>query len=373
MSGIYIHIPFCKQACFYCDFHFSTSLKHKDALIGALVSEIRQRHENWNKVVFTSIYLGGGTPSILPVSDIEMIFDHLKQHYTFAEQIEITLEANPDDLNLDKLKAYKQLGINRLSIGVQSFFDEDLQRLNRVHTAQQARRSLQAARYAGFDNITVDLIYGIPGLSDKRWLKNIQTLLDCNIPHLSAYALTVEPQTALAWQINKGFYPQVSDEQAARQFDLLRSKLKTHNYIHYEVSNFGQASYFSQHNTLYWKNIPYLGLGPAAHSYNGLCRRWNVANNIKYIKGVNTGKYFETEDLTLNDIYNETIMTGLRTMWGVDLRRIENLGAFYRDYLQKSAQVFIENGQLLQENNFLKAHPDSLFKIESVISELFIV
>jgi len=370
MSGIYIHIPFCKQACHYCDFHFSTSLKHKDALLNALLLEIEQRAEKWQKHFFETIYFGGGTPSIIPVADIEKILEKLRKTFQIAPQAEITLEANPDDLSPEKLQAYRQMGINRLSIGVQSFFEEDLQKLNRSHRAEQAIDAIQHAQKAGFDNITIDLIYGIPGLTDEKWQQNIQTALDLQIPHISAYALTVEPQTALAWLIQKEKYPPVSEEQSARQFDLLRKKLLENNFVHYEISNFGKEKYFSRHNLSYWKNIPYLGLGPAAHSYNGKQRRWNVANNAKYIKGVQTKNYFEIEDLTPQDIYNELIMTGLRTIWGVDLQKIEALGKGFYEYLLKTVSIYLEK-DLLIENQHLKARPESLFLIEGIISDLF--
>ena len=370
MSGIYIHIPFCKQACHYCDFHFSTSLKHKDALIDSIVGEIDQRAENWKSEKFETIYFGGGTPSIVPVADIEKILTKLRQNFQIDNRAEVTLEANPDDLSGEKLQAYRHIGINRLSIGVQSFFDEDLQKLNRSHQARQAVEAIQQAQTAGIDNITIDLIYGIPGLTDKKWEQNIQTALDLQIPHISAYALTVEPQTALAWLIKKEKYPPVSEEQSACQFEILQRKLQENNFIHYEISNFGKEDYFSRHNMSYWKNIPYLGLGPAAHSYNGKQRRWNIANNAKYIKGMDAKNYFETEDLSPQDIYNELIMTGLRTIWGVDLQKIRLLGEDFIEYLDKNAQKYIGKSLFIEENH-LKARPESLFLIEGVISDLF--
>jgi len=370
MSGIYIHIPFCKQACHYCDFHFSTSLKHKDALINAIEEEIDQRSENWQNHRFETIYFGGGTPSIIPVADIKKIIDKLRRTFQIENPAEVTLEANPDDLIPEKLQAYRKAGINRLSIGVQSFFDDDLQKLNRSHRARQALNAIENAQKSGFDNITVDLIYGIPGLNDKKWEQNIQTVLDLQIPHISAYALTVEPQTALAWMIQKGKYPTVSEEQSARQFDILRKKLLQNNFIHYEISNFGKEKYFSLHNGSYWKNIPYLGLGPAAHSYNGKQRRQNLANNAKYIKGIQSKNYFEIEDLSITDIYNELVMIGLRTIWGVDLQKIQALGKDYYEYLLKTASPYLEK-DLLIENRHLKTRPESLFLIEGIISDLF--
>ena len=373
MAGIYIHIPFCKQACNYCNFHFSTSLKHKDSLIDAILLEVDQRAAEWQKFQFDTIYFGGGTPSLLPVGDIEKLLNKLYQKFLISGHSEITLEGNPDDFTKEKLQVYRQMGINRLSIGVQSFFEEDLQKLNRSHNAQQAERSILLAQENGFDNITIDLIYGIPDLTDEKWLKNIQKTIDFNILHVSAYALTVEPKTALAWQILKQKFPAISEEQSARQFYILREKLLAHDFEHYEISNFAKKSFESKHNSHYWQNIPYLGLGPAAHSYKEKQRRWNVANNALYIKNITTGKYFETEHLTNKDIFNELIMTGLRTSRGVNLDNITGLGDEYMHYLQKQIHKYVENQQLLIENHFLKAAPESWFVVEGIISDLFMV
>ncbi|HFX18072.1 MAG TPA: radical SAM family heme chaperone HemW [Flavobacteriales bacterium] len=374
MAGIYIHIPFCKQACTYCNFHFSTSLKHKDSLVNAILKEIKLRQPGWENEVFDTVYFGGGTPSILPVEDITLILDSLYKYFKINQSPEITLEANPDDLTPEKLQGYRDLGINRLSIGIQSFRQSDLVKLNRSHTAEQAEDAIKNAQNKGFDNITIDLIYGIPDLSNEDWQKNIQKVLDFNIPHVSAYALTVEPQTALAWQIKKGQFPKVSDDQAATQFDILKRTLTTNGFDHYEISNFGKPGFWSKHNTLYWQNIPYIGLGPGAHSFKDTQRRWNVANNMGYIKGINNaGIYFETENLSPTDLFNEFIMTGLRTSSGVDLDKIANLGDYYTTYLQKESKKYLEKNQLIIENNQLKAQPDYLFVIEGIIADLFIV
>jgi len=373
MAGIYIHIPFCKQACHYCNFHFSTSLKHKNELIEAIIKEIEQRATNWQELSFKTIYFGGGTPSLVESRDVEKILNKIQQKLSVEKNIEITLEGNPDDLNKTKLQELKNIGINRLSIGIQSFNDDDLVKLNRSHNAQQAEQVIKEAQKLGFDNITIDLIYGIPGLSNQKWEANIQKFLNFGIPHLSAYALTVEEKTALSYKIKKGLYPKVSEEQAAIQFEILRKKLLNKDFLHYEISNFGKPNYLSKHNQSYWQNTPYLGLGPAAHSYKNNTRRWNISNNIKYIKEINSTNYYEIEHLSKNDIYNETIMTGLRTIWGVDLKKIEALGKNYLELLNKNAQIYIQNNQLVLENNFLKAHPNSLFTIEGIISDIFIV
>ncbi len=373
MAGIYIHIPFCKQACNYCNFHFSTSLKHKDDLIDAILLEIDQRASKWLRSEFDTVYFGGGTPSLLQIEDIDRLLGKLHQIFSISSRSEITLEANPDDLTIKKLQAYRQMGINRLSIGVQSFFDTDLQQLNRSHNTQQAERSILLAQESGFDNITIDLIYGIPGLSDRMWLQNIQKVIDFNIPHVSAYALTIEPKTALAWQIKNRKFPKVSEEQSAGQFFLLREKLLAHGFEHYEISNFAKKSYESKHNSHYWQNVPYLGLGPAAHSYKDNQRRWNVANNALYIKNITTDKYFETENLTNKDIFNELIMTGLRTSQGVNLENIADLGDKYLHFLEKQIFKYLENKQLIIKNNFLKSDPKALFVIEGIIRDLFMI
>ncbi len=342
-------------------------------MIDAILSEIDQRAAQWQHLQFDTVYFGGGTPSLLPVADIQKLINKLHQTFSIDSNAEVTLEANPDDLNLDKLTGLKSLGTNRLSIGIQSFFDADLLKLNRSHNALQAEKSILWAQDAGFSNITIDLIYGIPGLSDEKCLQNIQKVIDLDISHVSAYALTVEPKTVLAWQINNRKFPKVSEEQSARQFYMLREKLIAHGFEHYEISNFAKKSFESKHNSHYWQNIPYLGLGPAAHSYKDKQRRWNVANNALYIKNITSGKYFESESLAEKDIFNELIMTGLRTSRGVNLDSISGLGDNFEKYLQKQIRKHVENQQLIIENNYLKAHPDSLFVIEGIISDLFMV
>ncbi len=337
------------------------------------MEEIDSRAPAWQNFQYDTVYFGGGTPSLLPVADIEKILSKLHQYFTISPDAEITLEANPDDLSLEKLNNLKSLGINRLSIGIQSFFDEDLQKLNRSHNGKQATQVIENAHQAGFDNITIDLIYGIPGLSDEKFLSNIQKVLDFQIPHVSAYALTVELQTALAWQISKQKFPPVSEDQVARQFYLLRDTLLDNGFDHYEISNFAKPSFISRHNSHYWQNIPYLGLGPAAHSYNGKERCWNIANNAHYIKNLKSGNYFEKEILTPQDIFNEYLMTGLRTSRGVNLDDIARLGGEFSGYLQKQSRIYIENQQLILEDGFLKPHPAHWFVIEGIISDLFLV
>jgi len=370
MAGIYIHIPFCKQACHYCDFHFSTSLKNKDALINSILIEIDNRAEKWQKYTFDTIYFGGGTPSIVEVADIAMILEKITQKFHISSSPEITLEGNPDDFTPKKTKAFQQLGINRLSIGIQSFFEEDLIKLNRSHTSNQAENAIKTAQDVGVNNLTIDLIYGIPQLTNEKWLQNIQKALDFDIPHISAYALTVEKNTVLDYQIKKSIFPPLSEKQSSEQFDLLRKTLINNDFLHYEVSNFGKREFLSKHNTNYWKNVPYLGLGPAAHSFNGQKRRWNISNNAKYIKQIN-GDYFEEEILSKTDLYNETIMTGLRTMWGVDLDKIAQIDKKFLSNLLQDVRKYIENKQLFIQDNHLVAYPSSIFIIDGIISDLF--
>ncbi|HVG15039.1 MAG TPA: radical SAM family heme chaperone HemW, partial [Chitinophagaceae bacterium] len=308
MAGIYLHIPFCKQACNYCNFHFSTSLSHKKELINALLTEIKLKTGIFENETIQTIYFGGGTPSLLSIDDCKLIMERIHQAFTVAPGAEITLEANPDDISPEKLKGWKEAGINRLSIGIQSFFEEDLRWMNRAHGKDQALNSLQWAS-SEFENISLDLIYGTPLLTDDMWLQNIETALSFLIPHLSCYALTVEEKTPLQKQILSRKKDNVDADKQARHFTLLMRHLKEKGYEHYEVSNFALPQFRSRHNSSYWKGEKYLGLGPSAHSYNGISRTWNVANNAKYIRGIEKGMIdFETEVLTAIQKLNEYIM-----------------------------------------------------------------
>nr|WP_317631775.1 radical SAM family heme chaperone HemW [uncultured Flavobacterium sp.] len=371
MAGIYIHIPFCKQACHYCDFHFSTSLKHKDRMLTAILAELQMRKHEINESVET-IYFGGGTPSLLSVSEINTIVDHVYDLFEVAPNPEITLEANPDDLTSEKIIALSQTKINRLSIGVQSIFDEDLKLMNRAHTATESIKNLKTAiQY--FKNISVDLIYGIPNMSLQNWDQNIQFMIDLEIPHISCYALTVEPKTALDKLIKKGTIDPTDDKQAHQHFLHLIDKLKNNGYEHYEMSNFSKANFHSKNNSAYWLGKKYLGIGPSAHSYDGKNRSWNISNNLIYINKIEANQpAFEIEQLTKNDRYNEYIMTGLRTIWGVDLLIIEqNFGPNYKNYLLNEAQPFVEKKQLEIENNILKTTRDGKFFSDGISASLF--
>ena len=372
MSGIYIHIPFCKQACHYCDFHFSTSMKKKDDMVLALAKEITMRKDEFENEIVETIYFGGGTPSVLSNEEINFLIAEVYENYKVIENPEITLEANPDDLSSERILKLSKSQINRLSIGIQSFFEEDLQLMNRAHNSEEAKKCLEeVTKY--FDNISLDLIYGIPGMTDEMWKQNIQTALDFGIPHISSYALTVEPKTALSKLIQTGKIAEPEDEAASNHFMILVEMLQKNSFIHYELSNFGKENYFSKNNSAYWLGKKYIGIGPSAHSYDGEKRGWNIANNSLYLKSIQENKLpIETEILTTSDRYNECIMTGLRTIWGVSLERIENeFGQQYLNYLKEQAQKFLDDDLLSIENNILKPTSKGKFLTDGIASDLF--
>lgn len=374
MSGIYIHIPFCKQACHYCDFHFSTSMKKKDDMVLAVAKEIRMRKNEFENETVETIYFGGGTPSVLQIEEIKLLIDEVYANYKVVENPEITLEANPDDLSKEKIIELSSTPINRLSIGIQSFFEDDLKMMNRAHNAAEAKECLEfATQY--FDNISLDLIYGVPGMSNKKWQENIETALSFAIPHISSYALTVETKTALSKLIQDGKIDKPQDEVAEAHFSILVDTLQKNGFIHYELSNFGKENYFSKNNSAYWLGKKYLGIGPSAHSYNGISRSWNIANNSLYLKSIEEGKLpNEIEVLSVTDRYNEYIMTGLRTIWGVSLDRIESeFGMQYLNYLQTQTQKFLNDNLLSIENNILKTTAKGKFLTDGIASDLFFV
>jgi oxygen-independent coproporphyrinogen-3 oxidase len=373
-GAIYIHIPFCKQACHYCDFHFSTSMKKKDDMVLALAKEIKMRKsESDNKQVET-IYFGGGTPSVLTSEEIDFLIAAVYENYIVSDNPEITLEANPDDLSSERILELSKSKINRLSIGIQSFFEDDLKMMNRAHNSAEAQKCLEeATRY--FDNISVDLIYGVPGMSNEKWKQNIEKALSFGIPHISSYALTVEPKTALKKLIDTGKIAEPDDEVAQEHFVILLETLEASGFIHYELSNFGKENYFSKNNSAYWLGKKYIGIGPSAHSYDGVSRSWNIANNSLYIKSIDTDELpNEVEILTDSDRYNEYIMTGLRTIWGVSLDRIKTeFGQSYLDYLMKQAQKFLGDDLLSIERNILKPTKKGKFLTDGIASDLFIL
>ena len=381
MAGIYIHIPFCKQACFYCDFHFSTSLKKKDDLIQALVKELELRRYELKNESIETIYFGGGSPSLLTNEEFQLLIKSVYKHYSVINNPEITLEANPDDLSNKRIKELANTPINRLSIGVQSFFEDDLQNMNRVHNATEAKTCLQEAALH-FDNITIDLIYGIPKMSLRKWNENLEMAFSFGVNHISGYALTVEPKTALEAFIKKGTYPPIDDDLALQHFNHLVEKTNEHGFVHYEVSNFGKPHYFSKHNTSYWQGKSYMGIGPSAHSFNKNQRSWNVANNSKYIQSIENNSLPNTiEIVSIKNQFNEYIMTGLRTIWGVSLYKIKTtFGENYLQHLKKNSEKFIhENLLVITEFNanenlrILKTTQKGKFLVDGIAADLFMI
>ena len=373
---IYLHIPFCKQKCSYCNFHFSTSFSLKDEMLSAIKKEIQLRHNELENKTLKSLYFGGGTPSVLSGDEIKSLIDEIQKYFSFDENIEITLESNPDDLNKNFLKELSQTEINRLSIGTQSFFDEDLKLMNRAHNASEAESSIKRAQDFGLVNISIDLIYGSPTSNFEIWKDNLNKTIDLQVPHVSSYALTVEPKTALEKWIENGKIRSPEETEQNQEFYYMKDFLKDNGFDHYEISNFGKPGFHSKHNSAYWKSEPYLGIGPSAHSYNGhLERSWNIANNPIYIKNLNQNILpIEKEILTEKDRFNEMIMIGLRTIWGVDLNRInQNFSSEVIDYLNQEIKSKIESGILEIENNYLKIPEKHWFLADGIASDLFIV
>lgn len=343
-------------------------------MVQALAREIVLRKDELHGETIETIYFGGGTPSVLSNEEIELLIDTVYKNHTVINDPEITLEANPDDLAPSRITELPNYRINRLSIGVQSFFEDDLKMMNRAHNALQAEVCLtEAVKY--FDNITLDLIYGIPGMDNARWMQNVEKALSFGIPHISSYALTVEPKTALHTLVKKGIISAPSDEAAHEQFLLLADRLNEEGFVHYELSNFGKPGYFSKNNTAYWLGKKYIGIGPSAHSYNGTHRSWNVANNTLYLKALAENTLpAETEELSITDRYNEYVMTGLRTIWGVDVKRVkEQFGITYSDYLLQEATTFVAQELLSFENNTLTTTRSGKFLADGIASDLFFV
>ena len=373
---IYLHIPFCKQKCSYCNFHFSTSLKYKEEMITAIKKEIFLRKGELESANLKSLYFGGGTPSLLKVDELQSIIDEVLKHFSFDPNIEITLEANPDDLDQSFLKELSKTPFNRLSIGTQSFFDEDLKLMNRAHNSGEAESSIKRAQDFGFENISIDLIYGSPTSNMEIWKKNLDKTIELQVPHVSSYALTVEPQTALNTWISQGKIAAPKEAEQHEEFFYMTDFLKDHGFDHYEISNFGKPGFHSQHNSAYWKSLEYLGIGPSAHSYNGRNERsWNVANNQTYINSLNTNKLAkETEILTEKDQFNEMLMIGLRTIWGVDLSSLkEKFSTELVEKFQSEITNKLEDGILSIENNHLKIPEKHWFLADGIASDLFLI
>lgn len=371
---IYLHIPFCKQKCSYCNFHFSTSLNFKEEMIAALKKEIFLRKDELENKNLKSLYFGGGTPSILKVDELKSIIDEVLKYFSFDSDIEITLEGNPDDLDRIFLKELAQTEINRLSIGTQSFFNEDLLLMNRAHNAGEAESSIKRAQDFGFENISIDLIYGSPTSNFEIWKKNLNKTIELQVPHISSYALTVEPKTALNQWIKQNKIAAPKEAEQNKEFYYMSELLKDNGFDHYEISNFGKQGFHSKHNSAYWKYQEYLGIGPSAHSYNGRNERsWNVANNKLYINSLNESVLAkETEILSEKDQFNEMLMIGLRTVWGVDLVRLnEKFSEEILDYFQKEIKKKIEDGVLLIENGHLKIPEKHWFLADGIASDLF--
>ena len=373
MLGIYIHIPFCKKSCHYCNFHFSTSLKNKEDMIKAINKEIYQKAILNNDKVST-IYFGGGTPSILDVEEINLIIENIYKNFNVGKNIEITIEANPDDLSKHKLNDLSKTKINRISIGVQSFIDKELKIMNRVHDSKKAIKSIEMAKKY-FNNISVDLLYGVPDSSIKSWNYNLDTISSFNINHISAYALTVEPKTALESFINKSILSMPDEELVYSQYKLINEKLSSKNFINYEVCSFAQKDFFSKNNSAYWLRKKYIGIGPSAHSFDGESRSWNISNNKKYIDQIRDGdNYYKKENLTKVDQYNEYIMTGLRTIWGVSAKHIEsNFDVRFKNYFLKKIKSHIAKKNVYKEDDLYLTTQSGRFLADGIASDLFLV
>jgi oxygen-independent coproporphyrinogen III oxidase len=371
MAGIYIHIPFCKKLCFYCDFYHIISVDDNSAFIDALLKEASLRREYLADETVSTIYLGGGTPSVFSVKEIEYILNHIYKEFNVTDDCEITIELNPDDIHPGYLKSLKNLKINRISLGVQSWRDSDLKMLNRRHDSAQAVYALKESLNAGFENVTIDLIYGIPGMSLSEWESNLDFSFSFGIKHLSAYHLTFEQGTVFGKMLEKGMISEIEEDDSAAQFNLLIEKAESAGFIHYEISNFGKPGYFSIHNSNYWKQVSYLGLGPSAHSFNGYSRQWNIRDLKGYIKALTTGKsFFESEDLDTKTRFNEYIMTSLRTMWGIDLEYVEKM--FEKegyDYVINLSGKFKNYGLMKQEQKSLVLTNQGKLRSDNIISE----
>ena len=374
MAGIYIHIPFCKQKCTYCDFHFSTTFEtYREEMIQSIIAEIKLRENYLSEQTVHTIYFGGGTPSLLDKAELSLIIAKINETYRLFKSPEITLEANPDDITEDKLAIWKQAGVNRLSIGLQSFKESDLKWMNRAHTIEESNQCISIAQNAGFNNLTVDLMYGLPDLTMEEWKAHIQKLIDLNIAHISAYCLTIEKNTVLDNWVNKGKIKPPSEDVQSEQFLTLLSMMEENGYEQYEISNFCKNNAESKHNSNYWKGEHYIGIGPSAHSFNGISRSWNVANNSKYIKAIQSGTNFsEVEELTDVNQFNEYLLTGLRTKYGVNLNRLEKLYPISSEFTSM-LNNFIDKKWCTIDDSLLTLTKEGKLMADYIASELFIV
>lgn len=373
MAGIYIHIPFCKQACHYCDFHFSTQQDYRDQMVESICKEIRLRADYLHPHTIGTIYLGGGTPSLLSDGNLHSLLENIRKTFSVEPDPEITLEANPDDLTKEKLHALKQAGINRLSIGIQSFDNSILSYLNRAHDGQMALRCVMDARESGFENISLDLIYAIPGLNDELWKATIDKTLELHPQHISSYAMTIEEKTVFGNRAKKGTLKVIEDDKAATQLQILVDLLEEKNYEQYEVSNFSLPHFRSKHNSSYWRDVPYVGFGPSAHSYDGRRRAFNIRNNQQYLKSISSGEVPMTQEiLSREDKINEYLLTSLRTSWGLDLNRLKTDFAF--DLFEKHApylRILLENNLGIISNDTLILTKAGKLLADKIASDLF--
>jgi oxygen-independent coproporphyrinogen-3 oxidase len=372
MAGIYIHIPFCSKACHYCDFHFSTLLKNKIAVVNSIAQELIIQKEYLGLSKVSTIYFGGGTPSLLSTLELEKILKTIRQNFVLEKEVEITLEANPDDLTLEKVQELKATGINRLSIGIQSFHQNHLEFFNRSHTEKQAFLAIENAKSVGINNLSIDLIYGFKDLTEEQLQFNLKQISSYQIPHVSAYALTVEPKTALSSFIKKGMVDPPSEELAKTQFLTKIDYLQKEGLTHYEISNFGKPNFFSKHNTSYWKSEPYLGVGPSAHSFNGKNRQWNIANNVQYLKLIHDEKpMFQKEELTEKDKLNELIMIGLRTIWGIDKKKLSKFSSGLQKQFLNELKKYLSQQKITETETSYVLQKKYWFLADGIASSLF--
>jgi len=373
LAGIYIHIPFCKQSCYYCNFHFSTSTKNKDEVLDAIENEIKQKGQTTNEAIST-IYFGGGTPSILDVNEINSIINRIHKEFNVESEAEITIEANPDDLNKEKIINLSLTEINRLSIGVQSFIDKELRIMNRAHDSKKALNSIEISKKY-FNNISIDLMYGVPESTLESWTYNLDTVSQFEINHISSYALTLEPKTALESFVRKLVVEMPEEELVYDQYNLINKKLEPLGFINYEVCSFAKENFFSKNNSAYWLRKKYIGIGPSAHSFDGKSRSWNISNNKKYIDQIKKGKsFYKKEKLSKVDQYNEYVMTGFRTIWGVSANFIENnFNSKFKNYFTDRIQKHIDQKNIIVKDDIYTTTNQGRFLADGISSDLFLV
>jgi oxygen-independent coproporphyrinogen III oxidase len=374
VAGIYVHIPFCRRKCRYCNFFSVGSSKYKDAFFDTLMEEIFLQRKYLKDLAVSSVYFGGGTPSFINPGIIGKILTSIRGHYTLTADPEITIEVNPDDVTPDVLQEYRKLGITRLSIGVQSFSDDDLVYLDRVHSADQARKAIEDAQAAGFSNLSIDLIYGIPTLTKEKWLKNLQEAFAFGVPHISAYSLTVEEKTALDVMIRRNEMKAPVEEEVVEQFRMVMEQMRAHGYHHYEISNFAKAGFYSHHNSMYWSGEHYLGLGPSAHSFNGGSRQWNVGSILQYIDLISRNdRFYESEELTIAQKYNEKVMVSIRTMWGCDLNKIrEEFGEEIALHFSGLVKQHVKSGHIIEKKSIYYLTDEGKLYADRIASDLFL-